>query len=125
MNYIISIKPKYASLIYNGVKLYEIRTRIPKLRFGDCIYIYETAPISKVTGYFVYQGYLIESPTNAWVKYRHDLGVTEEEWRSYTSGHETIVLLSCYYNTKLIAPLSLKHFHLTYPPQWFVKLHNL
>lgn len=53
MNIILSIKPKYAELIYSGKKTVEWRHTYPeKIIFCDRIYMYETAPVYRVTGYF-------------------------------------------------------------------------
>ena len=53
MNIILSIKPKYAELIYSGEKSIEWRHTYPnKIIFSDEVYIYETAPVSMVTGSF-------------------------------------------------------------------------
>lgn len=53
MNIILSIKPKYAELIYSGKKTIEWRHTYPnKIIFSDVVYIYETAPVSMVTGSF-------------------------------------------------------------------------
>lgn len=50
----LSIKPKWAKLIYNGKKKIEWRKNIPQIYFpGMKIYIYETAPVCKVTGCFM------------------------------------------------------------------------
>lgn len=60
MNIILSIHPKWAKLIYEGKKTIEWRKVIPScllpvysahkpMRF----YLYETAPVKKVSGYFV------------------------------------------------------------------------
>ena len=54
MNIILSIKPKYAELIYSGKKTVEWRHTYPKKFFKWCdrVYIYETSPVKRVTGYF-------------------------------------------------------------------------
>lgn len=54
MDILLSIKPKYAQMIYNGTKRYEYRRRMPrKLNVGDTVYMYETLPVKAVTGYFI------------------------------------------------------------------------
>lgn len=61
MNIILSIHPKWAKLIYDGKKTVEWRKVIPNCLLPvysthhDAIrvYMYETAPVKKVTGYFV------------------------------------------------------------------------
>lgn len=45
---VMAIKPKYAKAIYDGRKNWEFRKAPPPL-FKD-IYIYESAPVSKITG---------------------------------------------------------------------------
>ena len=45
---ILSIKPKYAKMIYEGTKAWEFRKKAPPV--GVPMLIYESAPVSKVTG---------------------------------------------------------------------------
>lgn len=53
MNIILSIHPKWAQKIYSGEKTIEWRKNYPTIRFpGQKVYIYETTPICRVTGYF-------------------------------------------------------------------------
>lgn len=56
MNIILSIHPKWAKLIYEGKKTLELRKTIP-LKNVERVYLYETAPICKVTGFFKYFAY--------------------------------------------------------------------
>ena len=51
MNILLSIKPEYAKLIYEGKKTIEYRKDFPKfVLWGSKIFLYETAPIKRVTG---------------------------------------------------------------------------
>lgn len=53
-NIILSIKPKWASLIYSGQKKIECRKTKPKfLSPPFLVYLYETTTIKKVTGFFI------------------------------------------------------------------------
>ena len=56
MNIILSIHPKWAKLIYEGKKTLELRKNIP-MNTVNIVYLYETAPICKVTGFFKYFAY--------------------------------------------------------------------
>jgi len=52
---VLSIHPKWAELIYSGKKTAELRKSFPK-DFDpelDRVYLYETAPVKKVTGFFL------------------------------------------------------------------------
>ena len=57
MNILLSIKPKWARLIYEGKKTIEWRKNIPNADFIDKVFLYETAPVRKVTGFFMYDHY--------------------------------------------------------------------
>lgn len=51
---ILSIHPKWAQKIYSGKKIFEVRKTAPGLFRAnhDCIiYLYETSPIKKITGF--------------------------------------------------------------------------
>lgn len=65
MNIILSIKPKWAKLIYEGKKTIEWRKTLPRkmdlklLRDGDPnvkVYLYETTPVKAITGFFYWGG---------------------------------------------------------------------
>ena len=52
---ILSIHPKWAAKIYSGEKTIEVRKSFPKQNVNK-VYIYETAPVKKITGFFVFTG---------------------------------------------------------------------
>lgn len=52
MNVLLSIHPEHAEKIYKGIKIIEWRKVTPKLTGGEKIYLYETSPVMKVTGFF-------------------------------------------------------------------------
>lgn len=47
---VMSIHPHHAGRIYSGAKTYEFRRRASGLGVGDKILIYESSPVSAVTG---------------------------------------------------------------------------
>ncbi len=57
MNVILSIHPKWAKLIYEGKKTIEWRKTTPqKADSQSVIFLYETAPVCKVTGWVRFNG---------------------------------------------------------------------
>ena len=52
MNIILSIHPKWAKLIYEGKKTIEWRKGFPKNNEIDKVFLYETAPTKRITGFF-------------------------------------------------------------------------
>ena len=49
---LMSIHPKWAKLIYEGKKTLEWRKTCPKSVGADKVFLYETFPVKKVTGFF-------------------------------------------------------------------------
>ena len=85
--YLMAIKPKYAEMIYAGDKRFELRKMPPPC--NTWIYLYESAPVSAVTGK-VYIGMQIKGDSAiAWnfvktQRYcRNELGVTEKQYKDY------------------------------------------
>ena len=54
---LLSIHPKWAQKIYSGEKKVEWRKNIPNADYIDKVFLYETAPVCRVTGYFEYDHY--------------------------------------------------------------------
>jgi predicted transcriptional regulator len=49
---LMSLRPQFAALIFQGKKLYEFRRRSVSLKEGDVVLVYESSPKSRVTGQF-------------------------------------------------------------------------
>jgi predicted transcriptional regulator len=47
---LISIKPRYAEMIFSGVKTVELRRKEPRVGQGDRMVVYVSSPIMEVTG---------------------------------------------------------------------------
>lgn len=122
MNVILSIKPKWAELIYSGKKTIEWRKSFPKEFISNetKVYLYETAPVCKVTGFFILDSVLF-LPTVTFdrgISQSHiDNGcVSIEELTKYKGESSSIygwyVTLPCKRD-----PLPLSYFGLNRPPQ--------
>lgn len=80
---LISIKPRYASLIFSGVKKYEYRKRLPKEAI--IAVVYATNPIKKVVGEFTIEGFLEDYRDIVWEKTKKYSGITKEDFKKYFS----------------------------------------
>lgn len=94
---VMSIKPKYAKAIYEGRKNWEFRKAPPPI----CkeIYIYESAPVSRITGRCIFCASVTSAPGVVWdmVKTnkcftRNLPGITLGELREYAAKHEVTAL---------------------------------
>lgn len=93
-NALLSLHPRFSQAIFAGEKTIELRKVSMKLKPGDQITIYETAPTKAIAGYaqvrevFSYPAknnfrFTEEECTLLWEKAKHGCCVEEEEFYSY------------------------------------------
>ena len=135
MNIILSIHPKWAKLIYECKKTIEWRKVIPSCLLPiyskhDAIrvYLYETAPVKKVTGYFVCMDVarltMSEPPwDNAEINPAAEKVINEgcvplDDLKMYAGKKAVVYGLKVMYCSKFFkGPKSLEQFGLKRPPQ--------
>lgn len=127
MNIILSIHPKWAKLIYEGEKTIEWRKSEPKKADGlSVIFLYETAPVCKVTGYVMFNGsYDFNADPNAYYNRRsqvYELFVKEgcvsvDRLLKYQGNAEKICAWQVYEPFHFDTARPLEEFGLKRPPQ--------
>ena len=123
-NYLLPIHYEYAAAIYAGTKRYEIRRHIPNLKLGDYVYLYETSPIQRVTGYFIVDNIILGSPAWLYLQFHKWCGISEDKYFAYTKDKEIVYWLHCHNPRKLPHPITLLDFGINYHPQSWVKLQS-
>ena len=119
---LLSLHPEYARLIYQGTKRAELRRRRPAAKLG-LVMVYETAPVSRVTGWFRVDR-IETAPRNVvWRAYRDHLAISRAEFKRYLSGCLTPTVLTfsarrCFRQGLLLR----KAMGLSRPPQSFCYL---
>lgn len=136
MNIILSIKPKWAKLIYEGKKTIEWRKSQPfynKLEFHqiDKVYLYETRPICRVTGIIAKPSFRVVD-VNKW--FSHDKEcldflergcVPVEDLLKYQGDNAYIYAWLVSEHRKFGTPKTLEDFGLKRPPQsWCYTSHE-
>ena len=122
--YILPIHPEYAAAIYSGKKKYEIRKRIPNFTEGDRIYLYETTPVRRVTGYFEMDSIVWGSPQWLWEQYHKKICIDYLDYCNYVGSKKIVYYVHCNKPKRLHHPLPLSLFGLTYTPQSWVRLQS-
>ena len=127
MNIILSIHPKWAKLIYEGEKTIEWRKTFPlRADKGDIVYIYETAPIKKITGSFIFnEHYLLDAYEKSWIDQYKERGidiigsgcVPIDELQKYQNNGRCLHGWCCAGALRFDTPKSLEEFGLKRPPQ--------
>lgn len=116
---ILSIKPKYARMIYDGIKRWEFRKAPPPV--PGWVLLYESAPVSAVTG-TVYLGARIQGESECvWDLVKHQksigngTGITLREFRSYVGPKRKVAACATFFAERFDSPVPLPaHVH---PPQ--------
>jgi len=88
MNAILSIKPKYVAEIVAGRKRYEFRKAIFKQKV-EKVYIYSSAPVSRIIGEFEPVDILSGEPDKVWQETRKFSGITKRFFDEYFEGRTT------------------------------------
>ena len=115
---LMSIRPRYAKLIWDGKKEVEFRTN---LLYTSCswesVLIYETKPVGMVTGYvdvIVNWG----SPNIIWGAFGDKGGIDRPEYDKYVRGRNPVFALIIYNPPhKFEVPVPLRWWGVDRPPQ--------
>lgn len=85
MNAILSIKPQYVEEIKKGRKKFEYRKSVFKQKV-EKVYIYASAPVSKIIGEFQPVDVIHGNPEEVWKKTKQYSGITEKFFKEYYRG---------------------------------------
>ena len=119
---LMSIHNKNANNILDGIKPYEMRTTIIKrLIEGDRVYLYSTAPISKVVGHAIFirrETYFVSDILNS-SEILEKVCVTREEAEAYCRGRQYANIYTLKDPVRYDSPMALFDLGISFPPQTF------
>ncbi|WP_425509799.1 ASCH domain-containing protein [Verrucomicrobium spinosum] len=117
----MSIKPKYADLIFSGAKTVELRRVCPKLKPGDLVLVYASGPRMALIGKFEVKGILSGKKSAFYDEFGASSGISRAEFNSYFSGVATAHGIQIGRTWKLKPETSLnvlrRRFEGFHPPQ--------
>ena len=123
---LLSIHPKWAKKIYSGEKKIEWRKDLPKsIEKGTKVYIYETAPVRRVTGRFTYIGFVNVDAKNLDLSYEYTYDsicvkggcVEPKDLLKYQGRAASILGWKIYSFEKFSEPKTLDEFGIARAPQ--------
>lgn len=115
---VVPIWPVFADKIYCGIKRFEFRKRIPRLGVATFL-IYETAPISAITGCFIAGDVVTDAPENLWAATDEYAGISEQDFFGYYASCKIGVAISIRSVQRFESPIFLVRFGCN-PPQSYV-----
>lgn len=123
MKVLLSIKPRFAELIFEGVKRFEFRKAIFKNPHVKTVVVYASSPVQKVIGEFSFDEILEYDPSTLWKKTKNHSGITEHYFDEYFANRATGYAIKITDVKEYEEPLCLKgDFNIQYPPQSFMYL---
>lgn len=82
-----SIKPQYAKKIYSGEKTIELRKSVWSKK-SKVIYIYETSPVQKITGYYHVKRIFTAHPDAIYNIFKNRIGISKKKFKEYFKDKE-------------------------------------
>jgi predicted transcriptional regulator len=83
---ILAVKPHFARALVAGEKRFEFRRVHPGFETGDVIYVYATAPVQAILGYFTCARIVEATPGELWEDYAGGPEPTRSFLRGYFQG---------------------------------------
>lgn len=119
MSVLLSIKPKYADLIFSGEKHYEFRRSIFKTRPVKRVVVYASSPISKVIGEFEIDNILSLNLIDLWDETMKYAGIDKSFYDDYFDGKESGYAIKVKSYKKYKKHKELQDFNIKQAPQSF------
>jgi predicted transcriptional regulator len=90
---LISIKPRYADMIFQGTKTVELRRKEPRVSKGDDMMIYVSSPRMQLTGSARITEIETGTPNQLWLRVSHKTGLSKKEFDLYFEGTDMAVAI--------------------------------
>lgn len=105
---LLSIRPEYASMIFDGTKTVELRRVRPRSKAGEWVLVYVSTPIQALIGMFQVSKVIESSPEQLWPQVCNQAGVTKEQFDHYYSGAERAFGIFLDVTRQLPVPIKLR-----------------
>jgi predicted transcriptional regulator len=120
---LLSVKPKFANLIFNGNKKFEFRKSIFR-KSVKRILVYASSPVQQVIGEFTIHRVLYDTLPELWEQTRDHAGISEEVFYSYFAQKDAGYAIAITKVIKYKKPKTLSEFSDGRPPQSFAYIHK-
>ena len=119
MRVLLSIRPEFATKIFNGLKKYEYRRIIFKDRNVKTVIVYASMPTKLIIGEFEIEDILHEELPNLWAKTKNHAGISQEVFSEYFSDKSKGYAIKVKSPILYDEPLPLNRLRVLTPPQSF------
>ncbi len=124
MKVLLSIKPEFADVIFNGTKKYEFRRTLFKNREVKTVVVYASSPVQQVIGEFDIEGILNDDIASLWDKTKDHSGISKSYFLKYFSNKERGYAIRIKQTRRYQQSLSIRDDLNASPPQSFMYLRD-
>ena len=122
MKVLMSIKPEFASKIFDGSKRYEFRRIIFKQLAVKTVVVYASSPTQKVIGEFEIESILEHPPKELWNRTREGAGIGKDHFMAYFGDKRVGYAIRIKATKRYRKPKCLKTDYNLKPPQSYLYL---
>jgi predicted transcriptional regulator len=120
MRVLLSIKPEFASKIFDGTKRYEFRRSIFKNANIKSVVVYASSPTQKVIGEFEIERIINTNVAALWHETKEFSGITEDYFMKYFIGKEDGFAIKIKKVKRYKEPMCIRADFQATPPQSFI-----
>jgi len=124
MTVLLSIKPEFATKIFDGSKKYEFRKMIFKRYDVKKIVVYVSSPIQRIIGEFDVEYILCDKLEQLWKKTRKFSGIDKDFFDEYFTDKEIAFAIKIGKVRRYRTSKYLSDYNINFAPQSFVYLTN-
>ena len=121
MTVLLSIKPRFAKLIFDGIKKFEYRKKGFAKQGIQKVVVYASSPIKKIIGEFQISEIILNTPDLIWTMTKQHAGIDKEYFFKYFEGKKKAYAIGILEATKYKEPLDPHILQSNFtPPQSFM-----
>jgi predicted transcriptional regulator len=119
MKVVLSIKPEFATKIFDGTKKYEFRRAIFKNPSISKVIVYASAPVQKVIGEFEIEKIIFHDLSTLWDMTKEFSGISKDYFLKYFGERESGFAIKIKRTMRYSIPKCLREDYNLVPPQSF------
>ena len=112
---VLSVQPRFAEAIVDGLKTIEVRRRRPNVQPGTLGFVYSSSPIQAVVGSFRVDKIFSGTPEELWLVAQREAYLSRQDFEGYFAGVDIGhgIVVSC--GQRLAKPIELSHLRDIWP----------
>ena len=128
---LLSLRPRYADLVFEGLKRAELRRRFARRAENRAVIIYVTSPVQEIRGGFRVERVWRGSPEDIWAEVSEMAGVEKNDFDAYYRGRKIAYALEIADVWQYASPIGLSSLRESFddfvvPQSWrYLKPHEL